>query len=91
MKDVVQNNDASKFAVTYFDDGLFKIRTFEKPKDACMLHTEEEFDSDDEVDQNFNDLLDIDKSTEAIDNFPHPMCFCCFITDDIIFVFLFHN
>lgn len=36
-------------------------------------------------------MLKIDESTEPIDNFPDPMICCCFISDDVIFVSLFHN
>jgi len=36
MKDIEQNYDSSKFAVTYFDDGEFKIRTFGKECDAVL-------------------------------------------------------
>lgn len=30
MKDVEQNADGTKYAIAYFDNGLFKLRTFDK-------------------------------------------------------------
>ena len=88
MKDIEQNHNSSKFAVTYYDDGQFKIRTFGKGNDAVLSEDMEEEQKNECM---FNKLLDIDKSTEAIDNFPHPMSCCCFIDDNTIFVSLFHN
>lgn len=70
--------------MTYFDDGLFKIRVFGKGNETI-------FRADEQKDLEFNSLLGIDDSTEAIDNFPDPMCCCCFISDTIIFVNIFHN
>ena len=74
--------------MTYYDNGIFKIRTFDKGHEAILS---EDMDEEEQDECTFNDLLMIDDSTEAIDNFPHPMSCCCFVSDNVIFVSLFHN
>ena len=83
MKEVEQNSSGNKFVVTYFDDGVFKLRSFGKEE-----RTEDQIKAS-EV--NLNDMLGIDAWTMAVMNFPDPFITCCFVDDDLIFVNLYHN
>jgi hypothetical protein len=58
MKDVEQNDSATKFAVCYNIDGVFMLRTFGRDN-----RTQEEIK---DSDINLNDLLGIDDWTMAI-------------------------
>jgi hypothetical protein len=83
MKDVEQNLSATKFAVCYNDDGVFRLRTFGRD-----TRTQEEIDK---TDINLNDLLGIDDWTMAVTNFPDPFITCCFLGNDLLFVALFYT
>ena len=83
LKDVEQNAIGSKFAITYFDDGKWRLRVFGKES-----RSEEEI-ARDELD--INELIGLDDWTMAIEIFPEPYIACTFIDDDRIFVNLFYN
>lgn len=83
LKEVEQNPSGNKFAITYIDDGIFKMRTFGEKN-----RTKEEIAAD-EV--NINEELGLNNYTMPINNFPDPFISCHFITDTLIFVNLFHN
>ena len=84
MKDIAQNEDGNKFALVYFDDGEFKLRTFErKGRDR----TSEEIKADTKKEVSFNEhpqeisenLLPINNHTLPIHEFQDPFITCCFI------------
>lgn len=83
LKEVEQNSKGNKFAIVYFNDGNFKLRTFtSKPR------------SEQEVAQNeldINKLVGYDNWTMAISGFPDPYITCCFVDDNRVFVNLFYN
>jgi hypothetical protein len=83
IKDIEQNDAGNKYACVYLNDGKFKLRTFEKSQ-----RTEDEI-TNNELD--INGLLDIDDWTMAIDGFSDPYIVCCFISDTLLFVALYHN
>ena len=83
MKDVEQNSAGTKYAIAYLDDGLFKLRTFDKNERSDEEAIAATLD--------INDILGIDLSTMPVDGFPDPYITCCFINDDLIFINLFHN
>jgi hypothetical protein len=83
MKDVEQNLTATKFAVTYNDDGIFKLRTFGRNP-----RTPEEIQR---TDIDLNHLLRLDDWTMAIANFPDPFITCCFVSDELLFINLFYT
>ena len=83
VKEVEQNSDGKKFALTYFDDGVFYLRVFGKKE-----RTEQEVK---ENDVELNSLLGLDNYTMCNADFPDPYVTCCFVTDTRIFVALFYN
>ena len=83
MKDIEQNSSGKKYAFVYFNDGMFKLRTFER-----TVRTEEEIEQN-EFD--INKFLDINNHTMVYPGFPDPSICCTFISDDLIFVNLYHN
>lgn len=83
MKDVEQNAKGDKYAIAYIDDGKFKLRVFDKNQ-----RTEEEAVSK-ELD--INKELGLDNYTMPIDGFGDPFIICTFVTDETLFVNLFHN
>ena len=83
LKEVEQNSIGDKYAVTFVDDGVFKMRTFGKvTRDTWEIEANE---------ISFNDKLKIDNYTMPIDDFYDPFINCCFITDNLIFVALHHT
>lgn len=89
MNDIVQNNDGNFFAAAFIDDGHFYLRTFgESSKSGLPHRTKEEID---ESTLDINSLLEINNFTMPINNFPDPFITCVFVTDDLLFVNLFHN
>ena len=67
----------------YFDDGKFKLRTFGK-----------ENRSEDEIQANevsINELIDIDDFTMPNEELSDPFINCCFISDEKIYVALYHG
>ena len=78
-----QNAKGVEYAVCYFDDGIFKMRTFGK-----TTRTEEEIKKN-EV--NFNKLLGINDYTMANGDFQDPFITCTWVGDDKIYVNFFHN
>ena len=82
-KEVEQNAEGNLFAVTYLDDGKFRLRTFGEKE-----RTPEEI-AENEVD--INDLLGLNNHTMPINDFPDPFISCCFVNDTLIFVNLFEN
>jgi hypothetical protein len=83
LKEVEQNSAGTKFAITYIDDGIFKLRIFGE-----TFRTLEEIEANE---LNINKELGIDNFTMPINNFPDPFIACTFITDDLLFVNFFHN
>jgi hypothetical protein len=83
LKEVEQNPAGTIFAITYVDDGVFKLRTFgEKSRSAEEIKEEE---------LNINEHLGLNNHTMPINNFPDPFIACTFIDDDLMYVNLFHN
>jgi hypothetical protein len=83
LKEVEQAYNGKKYAIVYNDDGKFYIRSFKK-----------ETRSADDIKANetcFNDLLNLDNFTMCIQTFSDPFINCCFVTDDVVYVQLFHN
>ena len=78
MKEVAQNAAGTKYALVYFDDGKFMMRTFTKED-----RTEEEIKKNEVC---FNQLLGINDYTMPVANFPDPFINCCFIDDDMLFI-----
>ena len=83
LKEVEQNEDGTKFAIAYLNDGAFRLRVFGE-----VTRTPEEIEAD-EVD--INEELGLDNSTMPIHNFPDPFIVCTFVNNKIIYVCLFHN
>jgi len=83
LREVEQNIAGNIFAVTYLDDGIFKLRTFGK--------TTREDKEIEENELNINDRLELNNHTMPIDNFPDPFISCVFIDDDLLYINLFHN
>ena len=83
LKEVEQNADGTKFAVAYYNDGYFKLRTFGTKTRTLEEIQLEEF--------NINEAIGINNFTMPISNFADPFINCCFCTDNIIFVCLYHN
>lgn len=83
LKEVEQNSNGKKYAIVYFNDGKFRLRSFGRTS-----RTPEEIAAD-ELD--INGLLGIDDWTMAIQGFPDPYIVCTFVTDDVVFVNLFYN
>ena len=83
LKEVEQSSDGKKYAIVYNDDGKFFLRTFGKE-----TRTEEEIQKDE---LNINELLGLNDHVMCIQTFPDPFITCTFITDDKIFINLFHN
>ena len=83
LKEVEQNSAGTYFAVTYIDDGQFKLRTFGE-----VTRTQEDID---ENELDINSVLGINNYTMPIDNFPDPFITCTFVSNDLIFINLFHS
>lgn len=83
LREVEQRDDGQFFAVSYLDDGIFKLRTFGKEKRSEQEIKDNDF--------NINDALNLDNHTMPIDNFPDPFIACVFVSDQMLFVNLFHN
>lgn len=83
LKEVEQNGKGDKFAIVYFNDGQFKLRTF-----GITQRSEAEI-QDNELD--INKLLNLNNWTMAISGFPDPYITCCFIDDTKLFINLFYN
>ena len=82
MKEVSQNAVGDKYAQCYFDDGRFKLRTFDRTE-----RTEEEIAKNEVC---FNEILKIDNHTMPVSNFPDPFMTACFINDNLLFVQFFY-
>ena len=83
LKEVEQNAAGDGFAIAYFDDGNFRIRTF-----GTTNRTEDDIAAE-ELD--VNKELGLDNHTMPIDNFPDPFITCCFVSDDLIYANLYHT
>ena len=84
MKDVEQNLAGTKFAVCYNDDGIYKLRIFDKYNRTPEQIADSEF--------NINDIVGIkDNNSMMISNFPDPFITCCYIKDDLLFIDLFYT
>jgi len=83
MKEIAQNAEGNKYAMAYFDDGRFLLRTF-----ARTDRTEEEIAKNEVC---FNDLLGLDANTMPVQNFPDPFITVCFINDNLLFVQLVYS
>lgn len=83
VKEVEQNFDGSFFACVYFDDGLFRLRTFGKERR-----------SEDEIEENevkISELLGIDNYTMPNQELDDPFITCCFVSNKLIYVALYHG
>jgi hypothetical protein len=78
-----QNHNATKFALPFNDNGVFKFRSFGRD-----TRTQEVIEAE-EV--NFNTLLKLDDWTMCLNGSPDPFITCCFVTDEIVFINLFHT
>jgi hypothetical protein len=83
LKEVEQTSDGNKFAITYMDDGKFRIRTFQNKTRNESEIKRNEFD--------INKALGLDDFTMPISGFPDPFVVCCFIDENRLFISLFHN
>ena len=83
VKEVTQNAKGDFYAICYIDDGNFKIRTFGKEDRNQDGVLEEEF--------LVNKAIGIDDFTIPNHRFPDPFIVADFISEDKLFVVLFHN
>ena len=83
VKEVEQDSKGHKCCCSYFDDGKFKLRIFEKTN-----RTQEEID---ESTLDINKLFKINYYTMPINGFMDPYITNCFVGDDRIFCCFFHN
>ena len=99
LKEIEQNADGTKFAFVYFDDGKFRLRTFDSyyykiTKNGVTDLREKKKRTPEEIAENelnINAELALDESTMAIDNFEDPFINCCFVDNKHIYVNLFHT
>lgn len=83
LKEVEQNAAGDGFAIAYFDDGNFRIRTFgEKTRTEAEIAAEE---------LDVSKALGLDNHTMPIDNFPDPFITCTFVTDELLYANLYHT
>ena len=82
MEEVIENSKGL-FALAYFDDGKFRIRTFGKEERNQQTIEEEEFD--------VNKAIGINDHTMANEGNCNPFINIVFLTDCKIFVNLFYN
>jgi hypothetical protein len=83
MKNVDQDAEGKRFAVTYMDDGKFFIRTFgQEQRDIDSIESNE-FD--------INKALKLESHTMPNDMFSDPYITSEFLTGDDLFVSLFDN
>lgn len=83
LKEVEQNAKGTKFAIAYLDDGRFRIRIFgennRNPEDIKGWELD------------VNEKLNMNNHTMPINDFPDPFISCVFVSDNLLFVNLFHN
>ena len=78
-----QNSNATRFALPYNDNGVFKFRSFGRDTRTPDVIKAEE--------TNFNELLGLDDWTMCLTSTPDPFITCCFVTDEVVFINLFHT
>ena len=83
MQEIIQNNKGDLYAVAYYDNGYFKIRTFGKQTRKCGDIAAEEFD--------INSAIGITAETIPNAGNSDPFITIDFIDDQSMFVSLFHN
>jgi len=83
LKEVEQRDCGRFFAIAYYNNGFFKLRTF-----AATNRSADEIASS-ELD--INKELGIDDYTMPVDNFADPFITCTFIDDQHLFVNLYHS
>ena len=83
LKEVEQNSNGTKFAISYMNDGVFFLRTFGE-----TTRSKEEIEANE---FNINEALGLNAYTMPINNFPDPFITCCYCGDEFIYVNLFHN
>ena len=83
LKEIEQNSSGKKYALVYFNDGVFKLRTFERKERSEQEIANNEFE--------INKLIDINNHTMVYPGFPDPSITCTFISDDKVFINLYHN
>ena len=83
VKQMSQNSDATRFALPYNDNGVFKFRSFGRD-----TRTQEVIDAEE---TNFNKLLGLDDWTMCLTSTPDPFITCCFVTNEVVFINLFHT
>ena len=78
-----QNEKGDYFAITYIDDGQFRLRHFGiEERDQLTI---------DATELKINERLGLNDHTIPIYNFPDPFISCTFINHELIFVNFFHN
>lgn len=82
-KDIEQNSEGTYYALAYYDNGKFIIRTFGREQRSDEEIVAEEFD--------VNTALGIDEHTMVNSGFDDPFINVEFVSDDLLFVNLFHN
>lgn len=81
--EVIQNDDGTRYAIVYFDDGKFRLRVFgNKQRTKKQIENSE---------VKINEIICLDDNTMCNDEFPNPFITCCFLYDNLIFVTFFHN
>ena len=83
LKEVEQNSNGSQFCTAYIDDGIFKLRIFEKSN-----RTPEEILKNE---LNINDQFGLDNYTMPIFGLMDPYINCCWAGDHRVFCCFFHN
>ena len=82
-KEIEQNSEGTRYAIAYYDNGNFKIRTFERQQ-----RTEEEIAAN-EFD--VSAALGLDDHVLVNSGFDDPFINIEFVNDTLLFVNLFHN
>ena len=83
MKDVEQNDKGNYYAVTYQENGFYRLRTFGKRN-----RTDESIEEDE---LKINETLDLEHESMPINDFQDPFIACTFISDTKVFVFFFYT
>ena len=84
LKEVDQNATGDFYAIAYYDNGRFRLRTFDENQRSDQNEIEA-------AELDINTLLWIDEKTMVIDNFPDPFITCCFVNNQQIFVNLHYT
>lgn len=83
LKEVEQNSNGSQFCTTYIDDGLFKLRIFEKTNRTPAEIAEKQLD--------INEKFGLDDYSMPIFGLMDPYINCCWAGDKWVYCCFFHN